>query len=171
MSDASTNTDMQEAFLAAYDAHADGIFRFILMKVSDREKAHDLVQETFTKAWDYCAKGNEVAQWKAFLFKTARNLIIDSYRAKSSVSLEALAEDQQFEPQGDVMPNGDIVAELSLVRRAIDELPETYREPVLLRYLEDLSPKEIGDILNLSENVVSVRIHRGVRILRKQFNI
>ena len=52
------------------------------------------------------------------------------------------------------------------VRKAIDELDEAYREIVLMRFVEDLPPKDIARITGLSENVVSVRIHRGVEKLR-----
>ncbi|HET8580907.1 MAG TPA: sigma-70 family RNA polymerase sigma factor [Candidatus Paceibacterota bacterium] len=169
MADSSYQADLSDAFLSAYDEHAESIFRFILLKVSDREKAHDLVQETFTRTWDYCAKGGEITQWKAFLYRTARNLIIDTYRAKPSVSLDAMAEDQQFTPADEAMPGSDALAEINLVRAAIAELPETYRECVLLRYCEDLSPREIAEVMDLSENVVSVRIHRGVKLLRERF--
>jgi RNA polymerase sigma-70 factor (ECF subfamily) len=57
-------------------------------------------------------------------------------------------------------------AEMSRVRKAIDELDETYRDVVLFRFVEDLPPKDIARITGLTENVVSVRIHRGVEKLR-----
>ena len=173
MADTPSNTaGAQEAFLAAYDEYADNLFRFILVKVSDRERAQDLVQETFTRAWDSIGRGTEVKQWKPFLFRIAYNLIVDSYRAnaKRGVSLEALAEENGFDPHDEQLPAPDTKAELSLVRQAIDELPETHRELVLLRYVEGLTPKDIAEMTGLTQNVVSVRIHRGMHLLREKLD-
>ena len=55
---------------------------------------------------------------------------------------------------------------MTRVRKAIDELDETYRDILLMRFIEDLPPQDIARISGLSENVVSVRIHRGVEKLR-----
>lgn len=159
--------EVERAFMAAYDAHADGIFRFLVTKVSDREVARDLVQETFTKAWDYCAKGGAIDQWKPFLFRTAYNLVVDTYRKKKTISLDALIDDDGF-----AIPDHDDVrnvnrAEFKRVRGAIDKLEETYRDVVLLRFTEDLPPREIARVTGLTENVVSVRLHRGVKMLRE----
>lgn len=160
--------EVEKAYLAAYDEHADGIFRFLITKVSDTELAKDLVQETFARAWDYCAKGQRVDQWKPFLFRTAYNLVIDSYRKRRSVSLDAMIEDTGF-----AIPDADDVrsierAEAKRVRDVILTLDETYRDVLMLRYSEDLPPRDIARIMGLSENVVSVRIHRGMQLLKKQ---
>jgi len=59
MSDTS-HEQTQEEFLASYDEFSDAIFRFCVLKVSNREVAVDLMQDTFTKTWDYVAKGNTI---------------------------------------------------------------------------------------------------------------
>jgi len=171
MSQASHTLGVEEAFLAAYDLHADGIFRFIVSKTSNTEVAHDLVQETFTKAWDYCAKGNTVEQWKPFLFRTAYNLIVDYYRKKRSVSLDELGENQGFiAPDTNTLSASD-EAEHARLRAIVGEMDDTYRDILMLRYIEDMSVKEIATTLNLRENVVSVRIHRGIKLLREKFHV
>lgn len=162
----SSSQAVEKAFLAAYEAYADGLFRFLASKVSDRDIARDLVQETFTKAWDYCAKGGAVEQWKPFLFRTAYNLVVDTYRKKRTVSLDALIDEDGFAiPDNDDVRNIDR-AEFTRVRTAIDSLDETYRDVVLLRFTGDLPPREIARVTGLTENVVSVRLHRGVKMLR-----
>lgn len=164
---ASTHTAAKAAFLEAYDAYADSIFRFALGKTSDRDLAHDLTQETYTKVWEYCAKGNVIEQWRPFLFRTVRNMIIDHYRKKRHTSLEALAEDEGFEPEDPATASQIDDAEAHRVHRAILALPDPSKEVLLLRFIEDMPVKEIALILNCSENVVSVRIHRGLAQLRK----
>ena len=167
-----SHKEVEQAYMAAYDAYADGLFRFLVSKVSDREVARDLVQETFTRAWDYCLKGGAVEQWKPFLFRTAYNLVVDTYRKRRTISLDALIEDSGF-----AIPDRDDVrsvnrAEAARIRGAMDLLDGPYRDVLLLRYSEDLPPREIARIMGLTENVVSVRIHRGIKILREhmQFN-
>ncbi len=158
----------EKAFLAAYDEYGDAIFRFITMKIADRETARDLTQETFARAWDFCVEGGEIREWKPFLYRTAYNLVIDTYRKKRSVSLDALIDEDGFAVSDESVGEKSTIAqaEMSRVRKGIDELDETYRDILLLRYLEDLPPKEIARITGLSENVVSVRIHRGVSKLK-----
>ncbi|OGG50226.1 hypothetical protein A2763_04590 [Candidatus Kaiserbacteria bacterium RIFCSPHIGHO2_01_FULL_54_36] len=160
--------EREKEFLAAYDAHSTAIFRFLTMKISDREIARDLTQETFTRAWDFCVEGGEVREWKPFLFRTAYNLVVDVYRKKRSVSLDALIDDQGFTVQEEQESDKKMIAraEMTRVRKGIDQLDETYRDIILLRFTEDLPPKEIARITGLSENVVSVRIHRGIEKLR-----
>ena len=158
----------EKEFLVAYDAYSTPIFRFLTMKIADREIARDLTQETFTRAWDYCREGGVIREWKPFLFRTAYNLVVDVYRKKRSVSLDALIDDQGFTVSDEQADEKRTVAraEMSRVRKGIDALDETYRDVILLRYTEDLPPKEIARITGLSENVVSVRIHRGIEKLR-----
>lgn len=158
----------EKAFLAAYDEFGDAIFRFVAMKISDRETARDLTQETFTRAWDFCVGGGEIREWRPFLYRTAYNLVVDTYRKKRAVSLDALIDDQGFAVSDEHADEKQAIAraEMTRVRKGIDQLDETYRDILLLRYAEGLTPKDIAGITNLSENVVSVRLHRGVEKLR-----
>jgi len=168
MENTSQQQEEEKEFLAAYDEHSASLFRFLTMKIADREVARDLTQETFTRAWDFRQGGGVIRDWKPFLFRTAYNLVVDVYRKKRSVSLDHLVDDQGFSVSDDNADEKRTVAnaEMSRVRKGIDQLDETYRDIILLRYTEDLPPKEIARITGLSENVVSVRIHRGIEKLK-----
>ena len=74
----------EKLFLEAFDTHADSLFRHACFRLSDRERARDLVQDTFLKAWDYLRGGGEIQNIKSFLYRILHNLIIDEYRKKSS---------------------------------------------------------------------------------------
>lgn len=166
----SKTLEAEKEFMAAYDEFADSLFRFLASKISDREIARDLMQETFTRAWDYCRGGERIREWKPFLFRTAYNLVVDTYRKKKAVSLDAMIEDQGFAiPDRSDTANIE-AAEVSRIRAAMQGLDETYRDVLILRFTEDLPPKVIAGILGLSENVVSVRIHRGLAKLRENMN-
>lgn len=171
----------EKAFLEAFDTHADALFRHALYRISDREKAYDLTQDTYLKAWDYVAQGGEVRQYKSFLYRILHNLIIDEYRKKSPRSLDEMLDDEATAPgiealmaEGSVHEAEDKLDEeglLDQIRSHIPELPEHYRVALTLRFIDGLSTSEIADAIGVSENVVSVRIHRGVAKLRDICNI
>lgn len=157
-------TETHKEFLTAYDQFADAIFRHCYFRVFNRDRAKDLMQETFTRVWEYLAEGKTVDNLRAFLYRVATNLIIDEARKKKAVSLETLAEEGFDPPAEDNRLAEGIDARLIL--RFLKEIEPPYREVVAMRYLEGLSPKEIAAALNENENAVSVRIHRGIKKLR-----
>lgn len=161
--------DIEKTFQEAYEVYADAIFRFCFFKVSDREKAFDLTQETFVRFWDYIRVGKEVQNHQAFLYRIARNLVIDEYRKKDSLSLDAMGE-KGFDVRVDEHRTIEVDASSKEAVEAICKLDEIYREVALLRFVEGYPPKEIAHALGLSENVVSVRINRAIKKLRDTLN-
>ena len=165
----------EQAFLEAFDEHAGALFRHACFRLKRRDRATDITQDTFIKAWDYVRGGGEITHWKAFLYRVLHNLIIDEYRSVKEVSLDALAETNEVRAEQLLKTGGKNEIEshlndqmlLEQIRTHIDALPETYRTAITLRYLEGFTPKEIAQVLEVSENVVSVRIHRGVAQLKK----
>jgi RNA polymerase sigma factor (sigma-70 family) len=115
----------------------------------------------------------EIHNPRAFLFTTTRRLIIDWYRKKKSVSLEGLMYSNEESTEYDLVDEKSIDslslgAEGRFLLDKIQELELTARQPVYLRFVEGLSPQEIGDILGVSANAASVRINRGLKELRKK---
>ena len=160
---------VKEEFLESYKTHADAIFRYCFYKTSNREVALDLVQDTFVKAWNYLVAGKSIDNLKAFLYKTANNLIIDYFRKKKTSSLDALIE-VGFNPSFD--DTNIMVDKLdgSLALKAVDRIEPIYREVIIMRYVDELSIKEIATILEEKENNISVRLHRGMEKLRSVLN-
>ena len=165
-------TNITETFKKIYEEQSDPIFRFCLTRVSNREQAKDLTQETFLRLWKSLLEGEELRNSRAYLFTISHRLIIDWYRKKKSISLDKMllnneGEHSDFIDENTTTDNIEIGAEGRFLLDKIDELSETYRDPVYLRYVEDLPPEEIGKILNISTNATSVRINRGIEELRK----
>lgn len=153
-----------QQFLAWYEEYADALFRHCFFRVSDREEALDIVQETFMRTWEYAAKGKELQYPKAFLYRVAGNLIIDRSRKKKALSLDLLRENG-FDPK-DGYREESTHAAIDLVRllkRMEVSLDAKYREVLMLRYLDGFKPQEIARMLGESENAISVRIHRAVK--------
>jgi RNA polymerase sigma-70 factor (ECF subfamily) len=158
----------KQAFLKAYEEYADALFRHCLFKVSDREIAKDLLQETYVKVWAYVAKGKDIGNMRAFLYKTLNNLIIDEYRKKKNISLEILSEDG-FDPKADNLPNTFDIIDGERAVRLLSKLDDPYKETVFLRYVNGLEISEIAEITGQTENAVSVHIHRGLKKLKELY--
>jgi len=160
------NTSLEEQFLKTYEDLSDAIFRHCWFRVYDREKAKDLMQETFIKTWEYISEKGPIDNMKAFIYKVANNLIIDYSRKKKESSLEKLMEDG-FDPGFDNRESLNNFLEGKEAVKLMDKLGSEYKEVIIMRHIDDLPVKEIAQILNESENVVSVRIHRGLAKLRE----
>jgi len=164
---------IEKKFLVSYDKYADSIFRHCFYRLNgDRELAKEMTQEVFTKTWHYTAtEGKNVHYIKAFLYRTANNMIIDHVRSKKEQqSLEDLQE-SGFEP----VDYGGIrifdTVDAGLLKDIMNKLSDQDREIIIMRYAEGLKPREIANILELSTNVVSVRINRAKKRLKKLVNV
>jgi len=160
---------LKKEFLEAYEAHADALFRYSLSKLSDRDKAKDVVQDTFVRYWEYTAINGQVNNIKAFLYRVASNAIVDNYRKRKEISLDLLAEDG-FDPM-DIDTHEKMARSLDSKRslELVNALDEKGREVILLRYVEGLSVKEIAEVLDERENTISVKIHRALKELQSLF--
>lgn len=148
-------------FLESYDQYNDAIFRYCYFQTSKREVAMDLAQDTFVKAWEYLAKGHTVEHMKAFLYRIAGNLIIDYRRKKKTESLDTMMEagfDVGSDESERITHNLDAKQALELV----GQIDEKYRDVIIMRYIDELSIKEIADVTGETENNISVRLHRGI---------
>lgn len=162
--------EIEAEFLKAYDDLADTLFRHAYFKVGDREKAKDLIQETFMKIWTIFSSGEKIKNVKAYSFKILNNMIIDYYRKKKETSLEVLSEDG-FDVPDDSHEVSIVEAEINVLRKAVWQLESQFREVLTMRYITGLSPKEIAEAIGETENNVSVRINRGIKKLKENLQI
>lgn len=142
------------------DAHADGLYRFMLKHTRDTEQARDLVQEAFAKMW---LKVDEVNAEKAksYLFSTGYHTMIDQIRRDKKkgnfdeVQAQSLSHDRQYSDLNEIL------------HEALEALPEKQKSVVLLRDYEGYSYQEIGEITEMSESQVKVYIFRARKALKK----
>ncbi len=161
---------LQKDFISAYDSYADAIFRYCFIQTSNRDLARDLSQDTFTKSWEYLITNNKpIENMKAFLYRIATNLIIDYRRKrKQSVSLDSLMEEgYDVKSKEDLNEEQERKFESEEVNKVLGQLDEKYRDVLHLRYVEDMSIKEIAEVTGEGESNVSVRIHRGLEKMKK----
>jgi RNA polymerase sigma-70 factor (ECF subfamily) len=129
------------------------------------QKAEDIVQETFLRAWTHFDQFDPATNCRAWLFRILRNVWVSQWRKTRLELPVAEIESAGLEPYYDW--EGDLLAgELSAdMQRALDELPEAYRWAVLLADVEDLTYHEIATVLECPIGTVMSRINRGRRML------
>lgn len=166
---------VERLFGEIYSKESDAIFRFCLLRTSDREVALDFTQDTFMRFWNSLVLEKDIKNHRTFLFTIARNLIIDWYRKKKAFSLETMMENSSGEGRASfqlIAPDDvEMEVEAGFLIDKIRELPEPYSNAVYLRCVEELKPREISEILGESANVISVRISRGLEQLRNLLHL
>lgn len=158
---------LQEAFLKAYNDYSDAIFRHCYFRVSNRERAKDLTQDAFIRTWKYMSAGHDIGNIRAFLYRVTNNLIIDEYRKKKEASLDAMREDGAEPSVIDDTAKIRDHLDGKLARHVLDKIEPKYRDALVMRYIDDMSPEEIAQVTHETANTVSVHIHRGLKRVRK----
>ncbi|MBI2459136.1 MAG: RNA polymerase sigma factor [Parcubacteria group bacterium] len=165
----------KQAFIKAYDLYIDQLYRFIYFKVGSREEAEDLCSAVFLKTWSYILENSlkEPKTLKALLYKIARNLIIDHYRKNKDREVMSLDVDNRIEIIDDklnIAKAMELKFDLLVLETKLPELKDEYREVIILRFVNELSIKEIAEILDKTKGNVRVLIFRAVGALKELVN-
>lgn len=137
----------------------DKLLRYCYAKTKDRYLAEDIVQETFLKFWQaksYKDTGKELA----YLYTIARNLCMDEFRKVRTEDIENLSDRN--------LQYGNIDDDIDRIElnHALDMLPDDLREIVILRYANEVSVTDIGEIMGVSRFVIHRRLKEGLSMLR-----
>jgi RNA polymerase sigma-70 factor, ECF subfamily len=158
------------AFGLLYDHYQPQIYRFVFLKVGQREEAEDLTHQIFLNAWQnirsYRHLGHPFSSW---LYQIARNQVIDHYRTKKQdIGLEAVAE---FAVALDKSAVGlEHRLELEKVMAAVHTLKPIYQDIIVMRFVEELSLKEVATALKKSEGAIKLLQHRAMKQLKIALN-
>jgi RNA polymerase sigma factor (sigma-70 family) len=135
-------------------------------------RSEDLAQETFLRAWKDLRTLREPERLRPWLCGIARNLVNNSRRTEK---LEPTAVAEPLETAGEAPANEPLATEQvitkqeeSILWRSIEQIPETYREPMVLFYREHQSVEKVAAALELSEESVRQRLSRGRKLLHEQ---
>jgi RNA polymerase sigma-70 factor, ECF subfamily len=149
----------------AYEKHAKDLVRFCQSKTRNKQEAEDLMQETFLRTWKYLQAGKIVEDLRAFLYRVAENLTVDSSRRKREMSLDALQE-QGFDPGHEPVERTRVTLDVESLINSVDRTQET--RLLFMRYVEGLRPVDIAQRMGLPANTVVVRLHRAMQRLTKK---
>ncbi len=160
----------REAFGEIYDAYLPKIYRFVYLKVSNKGDAEDITSQVFMRAWknirSFKFQGFPFSSW---LYRIANNAVIDFYRTrKDSVDIESIAETAYAESRG-TDTEMDTEIEIDKVRSVLKLLKPDEQSVLIMKFVDELSNKEIAKTLEKTDGAVRVIQHRALKQMRELF--
>lgn len=155
------------AFNLLVERWQDKIHRFVYRYLPDIDEANEITQKTFIKAYQRIDTLEEARKFSPWIYKVANNLCLDELKRagrKRAVPLEL----NRFEQKSNKTPVTDFEnKELAdLLNRALMQLPDEQRSVVILKQYEDLTFREIAEILEEPENTIKSRMYYGLKAMR-----
>ena len=158
------------AFAQLFEELSAPIFNYVLRMVGDRDRAADITQDTFIKAYRKLGTVNEATSRKSWLYRIATNTAIDEMRRRRNVRPMGADEptyvnrpDQRPGPEAQVMNS----TRDERVQRALMGLRPNHRQCLLLSDLEDMSAQQIGEVMGLSYGAVRTLLCRARGEMRR----
>jgi RNA polymerase sigma factor (sigma-70 family) len=173
-------TEQDQRIIAAFAQEQGRLRNFIRRRVTDETEVEDILQDVFYELVAAYRLMKPIRQVSAWLFRVARNRIIDLFRKKrpaaSTNDFLAIAEDGDRLSLEDLLPSADVGPDSAYARSvlldeldaALDELPEEQREAFVAHELEGRSFKELAEATGVSVNTLLSRKHYAVLHLRER---
>ena len=147
--------------------HEAALLRYLARVWPNRHDVHDLRQDIYIRVYE-AARLSPPSSAKAFLFSTARNLLIDRVRRSRIVTIRSVGDFAELNVLTDeVTPERQMTAgqELAQLARAFRRLPPREREVIWLRRVDELPQKEVAQRLGISEKTVETHLRRAVQTM------
>lgn len=158
-----------EAFGEIYERYAKLIFKYLYSQLSSREDAEDLTEDVFLRVWDSLGRYQDKGfPFSAYLFRIARNALIDHYRRSKNSELPI--EDMQIVANSNPAEKATSNLVHEELREVLDQLKDDYRDVLILRFLSELSPAETAQIMDRSVGAIRVLQHRAIGAMRDLLN-
>ncbi len=172
------------AFATLVQRHRGPVYNFILRFVGHRQRAEDVLQETWLKVVRNSSEWQPKAKFTTWVYTIARNLCVDSARKESFRKTDSL-DAPVSRDEGDGRSVGELVADEAvqtpdraahnvrlrpLIEQALRGLPAEQREVFLLREYQGLGFKEIAEVTGVNENTVKSRMRYALEGLRKRLS-
>lgn len=169
----------QNAYAEIVELYKDKVFHISYRMLGNVHEAEDVAQEAFIRAYVNIHNYQLDKKFSTWLYRIATNLTIDRIRKKKpDYYLDSAVEGTEGLTMYSQLASNEAIPEDKVISMELQErvqqeiyaLPPKYRSVIVLKYLEDLSLKEIGEILDLPIGTVKTRIHRGREALRKRLS-
>jgi len=158
----------QKKFSKIYNKYVDSIYRFVFIKVSSGQTAEDLTSEVFLKSWQ-AFQEQKINNPKAYLYKVARNLVIDFYRERGQTTIVSIEQEEIIlQSEEDLEQKESQESDFRKIQKALKQLNPDYQDIVIMRHIEGLSIKDIAKVLNKSKGATRVMLHRAMEQLKEK---
>ena len=159
------------AFGELYECHAPVIFRYLFAHLDSRMDAEDLTGEVFLKAWQSLPKYNERGvPFLAFLFRVARNVLVDHYRQSNRLESKTPDELDGYKQEGSVETIEMVGNQMEQqhILRVLARLRPDYQSVLTLRFISELTPDEVAQVMERSVGAIRVLQYRALAALRQE---
>lgn len=163
----SGNIELFGELVKRYEAK---MMRYARKFLNITEDIEDVVQEVFIKAYQNIKSFNPEKKFSSWLYRIAHNEFVNAFKKHKRRKVFSFFELDILLPYSVVDDNQDIDREKmrQMIDKYLDKLELKYREPVILYYLEELSYKEISDILHIPISTVGIRLKRAKEKLKNK---
>jgi len=148
-----------------YEEYSSKIFKYILKMTQNVQVAEDLTHDTFLKVFYYLKSGNEIDYPKTFIYRTARNVTVDSLRKKKPFHLLKDLFNQRSQSSVSTEYVVQFREDAREILNLLSQLKTDFREVIILRKIEGFSIQETAKILGWSESKVKTTLFRALREL------
>lgn len=151
----------QKAFGLIYDYFSKRLYNFIFYRVGHKEIAEDILSDTFFKAWKGIGAVEVVETFAGWLFRIAKNNVIDYYRIKQ-VNVDLTEVEDFLKSEEDPVDDLNLNFDQKKLVKLIESLPIEQKLVIRYRFFEDMSISEISQIIDKSEGATRVIQHRAI---------
>jgi RNA polymerase sigma-70 factor (ECF subfamily) len=162
------------AFGDLYECYAPVIFRYMFAHLDSQMDAEDLTGEVFLKAWQSLPKYTERGvPFLAFLFRIARNILVDYYRQSHRLESKSPDELDEYRDVAKLEPVDQIGNQMEHqhILRVLSRLRPDYQSVLTLRFISELSPEETAQVMDRSVGAIRVLQHRALIALRQELGM
>lgn len=155
-----------EAFGKLYDIYLDAVYRFVYFRVGNRQDAEDVTEQIFVSMFESISRYvDDGKPFEAWVYRVARNKIIDFYRTrKTHISVDEIEEQADNQDLPEELADRQLTKEA--VMKSLTKIPRQYQEIIILKFIEDKENEEISQLLNKPVAHVRVLQHRAIQSLR-----
>lgn len=162
-----------DSFSVLVERYEKQIYSLTYRLANNPEDARDMAQEVFIHIYKVLDKYDQDRKFFSWMYKVATNVCYNALRRgknEQSVSLDKVIEIMPLIGWPETQPEQQYERKETqeLVRQAVADLPEKYRVPLVLRYLQEMSYKEIAEYMDLPLTTIETRLYRGKAMLQKK---
>ena len=163
-------TKDQELFAEIIRRYQQKLFYYVNRLINNPDEAEDVVQDVFLKVYKNLNGYDSSLKFSSWIYRIAHNEAVNWLRKNTKYKKESIDQSEYLENTlsdgTDIAEELDLKVSLEKAGQAISQLPEKYKEVMILKFVEEKSYEEISDILRKPINTIGVLINRGRKLIK-----